>query len=611
MPLLLSGFLSLAQTGPAGVGSSASNVFWLKADAGTSSSTNNTPISFWNDQSGNAVNMTQTVATQQPSFATNIMNGFPAVQFDNVANTNDKMLGPDSPLLDNTSGYSFFTVSRLQNVGDARVIVSKRINVGVDQSFMLFYYNSNKFNVDIQTNDDRFASNFSYTTNTNYLIDVFYDGTLPAAQRVSLYLGETLDRTAAESNSMVLNNNSPMLLGSTDAGDGRPYGGYISEVIIYRTALLPAERIIVNNYLSAKYNIALAANDKYAGDDALSGNYDFEVAGLGQESTGSSVSFSPSISGGLGLVATAGLHNTDYILAGHATPVNSVITTDVGGLSGVNKARWQRVWYIDVTNILADIVTNVEFDLSDGGLPGTPVGAGNYRLLYRPGLSGNWTEVATANTIIGDRIIFNNYTFTLDGYYTLGSIDFYSSPLPIELSAFTATLRNGKVDLAWTTSSEKNNAWFTVEKSRDGQAFEPVANVKGSGTSSGSKSYSARDEQPYEGLSYYRLKQTDTDQSNTYSPLVSVNFDKQEEAFARIYPNPSSGTLYVDVKDADKQDLFISLRDQTGKACFARGWSGGQYPSTISLDVERLAKGVYFVSVFNGSRSFSQKIILK
>jgi hypothetical protein len=88
-----------SQTGPAGVGSSTNNVLWLKAGAGTSSTTNNTPISAWNDQSGNGINVTQTVSAQQPSFATNVINGMPAIQFDNVngAGVNDKMLGPDSP----------------------------------------------------------------------------------------------------------------------------------------------------------------------------------------------------------------------------------------------------------------------------------------------------------------------------------------------------------------------------------------------------------------------------------------------------------------------------------------------------------------------------------
>jgi hypothetical protein len=611
--VLHSGFFSLAQTGPAGVGTSATNVFWLKANSGTSSTTNNAPLSAWNDQSGNGLNMTQTVAAQQPSFVTNIINGFPAVQFDNStsAGQNDKMLGPDSPLLDNTNGYSFFTVTRPMNLdGNARVLVSKRTTVSVDQSFMLFYYTGNNMYVDVQTVNDRFSSATAFSSSNNYIIDLIYDGTI-ANPRCSLYVGETFNIASNETSTSIPDNASPIILGTTDATDPRPYGGYMCEVIIYREALAPAKRIIVNNYLSAKYNIALASNDKYAGDNSGNGDYDLDVAGIGQESTGSNPSFSASISGGLGITATAGLDNTDYLLAGHAVAINSVITSDVSGLSGTNKARWARTWYLDITNTSTDISADMEFDLSDGGLPGSPGTASDYKLLYRAGQSGNWSEMAIASSVSGDRILFSNITFTADGYYTIGSINFFSSPLPIELNGFTATVAQDKVDLAWSTSSEKNNAYFSIEKSRDGIIFEAVQQVKGAGTSSTRKNYTGCDLHPYEGLSYYRLKQTDADLSSTYSPLVAVNFGKTEEGFAKIYPNPANGSIYVDLNGANQQDLFITLRDQTGKACFARGWPGGQYPSTLSLDVDRLNKGIYFISVVKGGRSFSQKIILK
>lgn len=166
-----------SQTGPAGVGSATNNVLWLKADAGTSSIINNTPISVWNDQSGNGINVTQTISVQQPSFAVNIINGKPAIQFDNVTTTNDKMIAPDSPILDNTSGYSFFNVIRPQFVDDnARTIVSKRTNISVDQSFMLFFFTGSRFYVDLQTTNDRFNTTRTYTANNNYILNALYNG---------------------------------------------------------------------------------------------------------------------------------------------------------------------------------------------------------------------------------------------------------------------------------------------------------------------------------------------------------------------------------------------------------------------------------------------------
>ncbi len=61
---------------------------------------------------------------------------------------------------------------------------------------------------------------------------------------------------------------------------------------------------------------------------------------------GSNPFFSASISGGLTIANTAGLNIGDYIIAGHASPVNAQILYDVGGMTGINNARWLRIWYL-------------------------------------------------------------------------------------------------------------------------------------------------------------------------------------------------------------------------------------------------------------------------
>ena len=615
--LFTCGYLSSAsaQTGPGGVGNSANNVLWLKADAGTSSSTNSTAISFWNDQSGNGLNVTQTVSAQQPSFATNILNGFPAIQFDNVnaANLNDKMLGPDSPLLDNTSGYSFFMVTRPQTVdNNARVIVSKRTTVAVDQSFMQFFFTGGTFYTDIQTNNNRYNTAATFASNTNYIIDQFFDGTQALASRCRTYISGSLDITSSETNTLVPDNPSPLVLGSTDATDPRPYGGYIAETIIYRAALNDASRIIVDNYLSAKYNIGLSANDKYSGDNAVNGDYDREVAGIGQESTGSNTSFSASVSGGLTMAATAGLDNGDYILAGHAVSANSTILTDVGGMTGSNNARWQRIWYIDVTNASTNINTDLEFDMSDGGMGTFTIGAtSNYVLLFRAGQSGNWTEVSTASSVSGDRILFNTITLTNDGYYTLGTKNFNLSPLPIELISFSATGNGTRVDLNWTTASEKNNAFFSLERSKDGRKFELLRTINGAKNSNMLLDYWETDYKPYPGISYYRLKQTDNDGTSTYSDIVAVNLSSRLGDM-RIYPNPNTGAFKIDLNGDAKKEILVVLRDLSGKDYFSKVIATQDENGLYLVDTEnKIPAGTYLVVASSNNTLYTQKIIVK
>lgn len=590
--LLLSTIAASAQTGPAGVGTSASNVLWLKADAGTSTTVNNGTVTSWNDQSGNGNAVTQTVTTQQPLYATNVINGFPAVQFDNVSNTNDKLLGADSPTLDNTSGYTFFTVSRplsLDNVG-ARVILSKRNTVDVDESFMLFYYTNNKFHTDIQTTNNRFNTATTFSNNTNYLIDVVYDGTLPSASRSKCYVGQALDVTATESSSVVPDNASPLIIGSTDLNDGRPFGGYISEVITYRVALGKAPKIIVDNYLSAKYNIALTANDKYLGDTPANGDYDREVAGIGMDTiqpsgtVSSNTAFATSVAAGLGITSVSGLDVGDYILAGHASPSNYQTTTDIGGITGPSPARWLRIWYVDVTNTGTANTVNINFDMSDGGITPNPLGSlANYVLLYRAGQSGNWTELTAASAISGDQVQFNGYALTLDGYYTIGTKNWPVSPLPIQLLSFTGEAKDQEVELSWQTATEQQNNYFEVQRSADAVDFTSLAKVptKAPGGNSTSQiNYQYNDKQPLSGISYYRLLQTALSGQQKSSGIISVMFEEKHNIAFIVYPNPGKGEFNVDFTGIENNhELRVTMYDMQGSKVYDHSFDTGSLSS--------------------------------
>ncbi|MES2515066.1 MAG: T9SS type A sorting domain-containing protein [Bacteroidota bacterium] len=619
-------FVAISQTGPAGIGTSVNNVLWLKADKGTSSSINNTAISNWADQSGNGISVTQTIAAQQPSFATNVLNGFPAIQFDNIKNTNDKMTAPDNAVLDNTAGYTFFTISKpmLYEAGgnDARVILSKRNNVDTEESFMLFHYTSNYFHVDLQTTNNRINTGpVSFSLTSNCLIDVVYDGSLTSTARGKVYSAGSLIKTATEASATIPDNNSPLVIGSTDLTDGRPFGGYIGEIIVYREALNKASRIIVDNYLSAKYNIALAVNDKYAGDNVGTGDYDRDVAGVGQDTiqpgsvVGSNLSFSATATSGMGISVNSGLNVGDYVLAGHAVVNNYVNLTDVAGISGASPARWQRTWYVDVTNAGAVIQADIDFDMTAGGMTGTtPLTASNYKLLYRAGTSGAWSQVATASSISGTRVIFNSYNFNNnadDGYYTIGTMNYTASPLPIELISFDAIMNDKNVDITWATATESNNDYYTIEKSKDGISFETVSIVDAAGNSLSTIHYKDVDYKPYDGISYYRLKQTDYNGTFSYSRIVAVNYTTDDDGIT-MFPNPTDGNISLSLKGLENQEILVVIRDITGKECYSKVILSIQNSDIVALDTEGvLAKGVYIVVASSSNKLYSQKIIVK
>ena len=114
---------------------------------------------------------------------------------------------------------------------------------------------------------------------------------------------------------------------------------------------------------------------------------------------------------------------------------------------------------------------------------------------------------------------------------TLSSIDAFSlwtpssesvSPLPISLVSFNAIPQQKTVELRWETASEKNSAYFEIEKSIDGEYFEVIGKAAAAGTSIELLTYSELDRNPTQGISYYRLRQVDIDGEYTLSDIVSV-----------------------------------------------------------------------------------------
>jgi hypothetical protein len=115
--------------------------------------------------------------------------------------------------------------------------------------------------------------------------------------------------------------------------------------------------------------------------------------------------------------------------------------------------------------------------------------------------------------------------------------------LPIELLSFSATDNNdGTIKLLWSTASEQNNDYFTIQRSYDGIHYNGMTEVKGNGTSKSIIQYSYYDTNPGNTRLYYRLTQTDFDGTCEYfSPIMlQLNLPPSESIIA--YPNPLGGT---------------------------------------------------------------------
>ncbi len=139
----------------------------------------------------------------------------------------------------------------------------------------------------------------------------------------------------------------------------------------------------------------------------------------------------------------------------------------------------------------------------------------------------------------GDFTSSTNVSFS-EKIITLGSTNL-ANPLPVELTSFTASMTDfNTVLLKWHTESETRNDRFEIERSQNGKDFEYIGEMKGAGTTTKARDYAIIDENPFFGVSYYRLRQVDFDGSFNYSEIRRVEntgTGKIVEPFV-AYPNP-------------------------------------------------------------------------
>ena len=193
--------------------------------------------------------------------------------------------------------------------------------------------------------------------------------------------------------------------------------------------------------------------------------------------------------------------------------------------------------------------------------------------------------------------------------FTFGGYD--DGALPIQLVSFNAVSQGKIVEAQWSTDLEINNAYFTVERSADAINFSEIARLDGAGNSTTTLNYSAPDENPLTGVSYYRLRQTDFNGNSAYSNIVSVN--RQVTSAISLYPNPAVNECFITVTNP-AAEITLNIVDITGREVYkqvVQAYAGSTVQTIPFQTAGTLNPGIYIVSVSSGQNNFQEKLIVK
>jgi len=186
----------------------------------------------------------------------------------------------------------------------------------------------------------------------------------------------------------------------------------------------------------------------------------------------------------------------------------------------------------------------------------------------------------------------NNIIITLtDASFTPDASNTSCFTLPITLVDYTVKAVAKTSKLNWTTATEINNDYFTVEKSIDGKDWTLFANVKGSGNSSNEINYELTDSQPFLGTNYYRLSQYDFNGDMEILGIKAVQFNN-EQLDITIHPNPVVDKLTISIGSELGIEECILYNNVGRKVKLIRINS----PQT-KIDMSDLIKGIYHLQI--------------
>jgi len=380
------------------------------------------------------------------------------------------------------------------------------------------------------------------------------------------------------------------------------FDGAVQELIYFSDAPLnETRRLIIENHLSTKYDVDLFGSAQYYATSYAT-TYNNELAGIGQ--FGSDDNHPDAKGTGMVRINNPSSLNTgDYLMWAHdGASLTLGLLPYVEYIPNISN-RLHRVW--KASELGGDVgEVTIRFYLDE--ISGFSSFDESNLVLLIDNDDGNFTNCTqieigrTYNSTSGE-LVFTGVNFNHDVWFTVGS-KASAQPLPIDLLSFEANLIGEQVKLAWSTASELDNHFFTIERSADGENWKDIVQMNGAGTSNVLNTYAFWDNKPIRGVSYYRLAQTDIDGTKTYSQIRSVVYGMSSDCI--VFPNPTSENVTILY---DQGFNMIYMYNAMGQPVISQNIEG---TLSSSLDISTLPKGLYFLRLVGTNQILIKELIV-
>ena len=211
-------------------------------------------------------------------------------------------------------------------------------------------------------------------------------------------------------------------------------------------------------------------------------------------------------------------------------------------------------------------------------------------------------------TIFGTNTPYFGFTGSTGGLSNQQTFCLPSVLLPVEISSFEASCANKQSVIEWETETERDNDFFTLERSCNGTTFTPLAVITGAGTTTIAHSYKFTDPDQCAGINYYRLSQTDMNGELHHLGVRSIA-SCLETSDILIYPNPAADQLTITWHE--KHITHVTLFNSVGQHVMEQDEDPELHTATAQIDVSLLAPGIYYITIYTESGSETVKVMVE
>ncbi len=606
---------------------------WVKSDAGVTGS----PVSAWGDQSsGTSItgNLTQATVANRPALISSAVNFQPYIRFDG---SNDILISANT-----------FSGNAMYNTSTNTIFMVKNLKSGlVDYKWETDPTNATRMGFELNGSSQRFdfvddITGKNAASSTNIINKDVIVGGITDATTNSIRLNGNIDAINSHGG-ITFSPSSATLkalnIGSNDLGNPLYCNVDIAEVMTFNVKLGTSELRRVESYLAIKYGITLgnnkgsAASVTYMASDgaqiwADQTGYHNYVIGIGRDNAAGNSGLNKlrsksvaslngsvdilTIANGTNMGGTAFGSDKSFFITGNNGQTLPASTASNSDLPTGIVSRLSRVWKGQETGTVGTI--SLKFDISSVIGSGGVTGANNLsdvRLLVdQDGVfaSGTTTVGPSGFNNTVDTVVFQfDFTAGTGFYYTLGSVNLTSAPLPITLIDFTTKCNSNSIVANWSTASENNNHYFELQRSADGVDYTAIARIDGHGNSNVQQNYSYEDFVSEDITYYYRLKQVDYDGRFEYYHTISSvdNGCVKKDHEVIIFPNPANDKLSIKFKNNDL--VTIEIINDCGQLVYS---TNEKLNNQIDIPISHLATGIYAVRVVNNYKTIVKKVTI-